>query len=262
MSKKVIDLSSWNQDSKIEWEVLKETVDGIIIRIGYRGYGSSGTLKTDSMFKKYADNCVKYGIPFGVYWYAQDVTQMEAILSAKYVIKVLKKYKLSYPVYYDVEYSGAPNNSGRADSISKMMRTNCAIAFCEQIKSSGLESGIYASEEWFNKMLYFDKLKGYSIWCAKWNNDDGTIGNPPVIKYDIWQYTSKGSICGINKRVDVSLDKSAFINSKKSIEDVARDVIKGVYGNGKKRKDLLIKAGYNYEEVQKKVNELLKRNTQ
>lgn len=259
MNRTVIDLSSWNQDSKIDWRILKENIDGVIIRVGYRGYSSSGTLITDKMFKIYADNCVKYEIPFGVYWYAQDITQTEAILSAKYVIKLLKKYKLNYPVYYDVEYSGAPNNSGRADSLGKMMRTNCVIAFCEQIKSAGFESGVYASEEWFDEMLYFNKLKDYSIWCAKWNKDNGSIGEPPVIKSDIWQYTSKGSINGISKTVDVSLDKSAFITSKQSIEIVARDVITGKYGNGQKRKELLKKAGYNYEEVQKKVNELLKK---
>lgn len=44
----------------------------------------------------------------------------------------------------------------------------------------------------------------------------------------------------------------------KSLEEVAKDVIAGKYGNGETRKKNLIAAGYNPTEVQKKVNELLK----
>lgn len=44
----------------------------------------------------------------------------------------------------------------------------------------------------------------------------------------------------------------------KSVDDVARDVLKGVYGNGEDRKKKLESAGYNYKEVQSAVNRLLK----
>ena len=44
---------------------------------------------------------------------------------------------------------------------------------------------------------------------------------------------------------------------KKSIEDLAKEVIAGKWGNGTDRKDRLTEAGYNYREVQDKVNELL-----
>lgn len=47
------------------------------------------------------------------------------------------------------------------------------------------------------------------------------------------------------------------IVNKKSIDEVARDVIAGKYGNGQERKDKLTAEGYNYEEVQNKVNEIL-----
>ena len=47
--------------------------------------------------------------------------------------------------------------------------------------------------------------------------------------------------------------------AKKSVDEVAREVIAGKWGNGVTRVRLLTKAGYNYYTVQKKVNELLKR---
>lgn len=45
--------------------------------------------------------------------------------------------------------------------------------------------------------------------------------------------------------------------NKKSVLEIAKEVIRGVWGNGSTRKKKLEAAGYNYEEVQEKVNELL-----
>jgi len=44
---------------------------------------------------------------------------------------------------------------------------------------------------------------------------------------------------------------------KKTIDEIAKEVIKGKWGNGKSRKKKLEAAGYNYREVQDKVNEIL-----
>ena len=44
----------------------------------------------------------------------------------------------------------------------------------------------------------------------------------------------------------------------KSIDDIAREVIRGSWGNGKDRKSRLEAAGYNYREVQNRVNQLLR----
>ena len=46
--------------------------------------------------------------------------------------------------------------------------------------------------------------------------------------------------------------------AKKSVDEVAREVIAGKWGNGAKRVYNLTKAGYNYVTVQKRVNEILK----
>ena len=44
---------------------------------------------------------------------------------------------------------------------------------------------------------------------------------------------------------------------KKSVAEIAKEVINGKWGNGTDRKNRLSSAGYNYSEVQAKVNELL-----
>lgn len=46
--------------------------------------------------------------------------------------------------------------------------------------------------------------------------------------------------------------------AKKPVADIAKEVIKGLWGNGADRKKKLTEAGYDYSAVQKEVNKLLK----
>lgn len=46
--------------------------------------------------------------------------------------------------------------------------------------------------------------------------------------------------------------------TKKSVTEIAKEVLQGKWGNGAERKRRLTQAGYNYAEVQKKVNQMLK----
>ncbi len=45
---------------------------------------------------------------------------------------------------------------------------------------------------------------------------------------------------------------------KKSVDEIAREVIRGLWGAGEDRKQRLTAAGYDYEAVRKRVNQLLK----
>ena len=51
-------------------------------------------------------------------------------------------------------------------------------------------------------------------------------------------------------------EKPAFTG--KSIDEIAREVIKGIWGNGSDRKKRLTQAGYDYSAIQARVNQLLK----
>ena len=42
--------------------------------------------------------------------------------------------------------------------------------------------------------------------------------------------------------------------AKKSVDEIAKEVIRGLWGNGGERKRKLIEAGYNYAEVQAEVD--------
>lgn len=63
----------------------------------------------------------------------------------------------------------------------------------------------------------------------------------------------------VQSKVNELCNKSSVkSHTKKSVDTVAKEVIKGDWGNGSDRKARLEAAGYNYKEVQSKVNALLK----
>ena len=55
----------------------------------------------------------------------------------------------------------------------------------------------------------------------------------------------------------MSGNASSNTTNKKTLEEIAKEVIQGKWGNGAARKEALTKAGYDYDSVQDKVNELL-----
>lgn len=67
----------------------------------------------------------------------------------------------------------------------------------------------------------------------------------------------RGFICPKYDSTGTSQKPAQSTTSKKSVTTIAREVIAGSWGNGDARKAALEKAGYNYSEVQKKVNEIL-----
>ena len=62
----------------------------------------------------------------------------------------------------------------------------------------------------------------------------------------------------LNKGLIGWTNDECIVSTKKSVDEIAREVIQGKWGNGTDRKNKLEKAGYNYKEVQTRVNQLLK----
>ena len=190
-----IDVSKYQ--SNINWEQVKTAgVKFVIIRIGYRGYGS-GALVLDPMFEQHFTNARNAGLKVGVYFFSQAVNENEAREEAQGCAYVLNGRKLDYPIYFDTEASGGKN--GRADGLGVEDRTKCAIAFCEEVKAQGYQPGVYASTLWFRKRIDLNQLKSYSIWNAHYN----VAGSP--IACDMWQGTCTARIPGYGGQIDVNI---------------------------------------------------------
>lgn len=247
---KVIDVSKHQGD--IDWAKVKGNIDGAIIRCGF---GSDIRSQDDIKFKANVEGCIKHGIPFGVYIYSYAKSMAGAKSEALHVLRLLEQYKdkLSFPVYYDLEEPGTEKGA-----------VERAIAFGELIEEEGYWCGIYANQYWWQMHLK-DGLDRFTKWVAKYSTEKptGISGT-----YDMWQYSSKGSIPGINGRVDMNICYRDFpaeikgtatvpVPAKKSNEEIAKEVLAGKWGIGVERKNRLTEAGYDYAAIQAIVNDML-----
>ena len=190
-----IDVSKYQ--ANIDWNQVKTAgVEFVIIRLGYRGYGS-GALVQDPKFEEHFTNARNAGLRVGVYCFSQAVNENEAREEAQACVYVLNGRKLDYPIYFDSEASGAGN--GRADGLGVTDRTKCAIAFCEEVKALGYQPGVYASTTWFRKRLDLNQLTGYSIWNAHYD-----VASSPI-PCNMWQGTCTARIPGYGGQIDVNV---------------------------------------------------------
>ncbi|MDR2043747.1 MAG: Ig-like domain-containing protein [Clostridium sp.] len=188
-----IDVSKWN--GAIDWNAVKNSgIAYVIIRCGYRG-STQGALIRDPMYDSNIKGAIAAGLKVGVYFFTQAVNGPEAVEEASMVLDMVKNYKISYPIFLDVESSG-----GRADGISKEARTAVCKAFCETIKAAGYTSGIYANKTWLGTKIDAASLGAYKIWLAQYAAAPSYTG-----RYDLWQYKSNGRVSGISGDVDMNL---------------------------------------------------------
>lgn len=161
----------------IDWNKVKGQIDFAIIRCGY---GDNIASQDDSQWKRNADECTRLGIPFGVYIYSYATTVAQARSEAEHVLRCVKGYKLSLPIYLDLEEPGTESGA-----------TGRAKIFADIIEKAGYWCGIYANLNWWNN--YLGGLGNrYTKWVAQYNSTCDYAGG-----HDMWQYTSQGTVPGI-----------------------------------------------------------------
>ncbi len=203
-----IDVSQFNGD--IDWNLVKRSgVDFAMIRIGYRGYGAAGNFKEDDYFKQNIKEAKAAGLKVGVYFVTQAITTEEAIEEANWVMNKLDEAgfagNLDFPIALDSEFSTAPNHTGRADNLDVQTRTSLCKTFLDIIEENGYTPMLYASTSWLNTQLDMSQLNDYNIWLAQYADKPTYTGH-----YEIWQYTSTGSILGIEGYVDLNVGYIKF----------------------------------------------------
>lgn len=245
--KKGIDISEHN--GSIDFTKVKNSgIEFVILRIGWIGNKENHTL--DKNFEEFYKNAKACGLKVGFYVYSY-VENETAMLSAINWIKNQISGKIhEYPIFLDVE-------DAQISGLSKEVQTNLCKYFCDNFENSG----VYANLDWFKNKLNVSELTNYKIWLAQWTSASMHSAD---FKVDLWQYSSKGKIDGINSNVDMNYCLNCENNEGGSettgqmcLTEVARAVIRGEFGNGEERKTRLTNAGYNYIEVQAKVNDLL-----
>lgn len=180
MSKKAVDISYHN--GIIDFERLKNAVDYVIIRCGY---GQDMTSQDDKQWARNVSECERLGIPYGVYFYSYAKTTARIEGEINHCLRLLQGHTPNLPVFFDSEEKGT-------EGVAK----HNAKRFCDAMLMHGYKAGIYASKSWFEN--YIGDTWGYDLWIARYSNVLG------VDNVDIWQYSSNGSVDGINGRCDVN----------------------------------------------------------
>ncbi len=185
---KGIDCSKWQ--GSIDWNTVKGSDIGFaIIR---EGYGKESPNQVDKQFENNYAGAKSAGIPVGVYHYSYADSVADAKLEAQFCLKNIKGKQLEYPVVFDIE-------DAEMLSLTNQQRTDIVKAFCDTIEDSGYYAMYYCSLNWYNNYLIPSQLSGYDLWLAQWYVES------PTISCGIWQYTEKGSVCGISGNVDMNV---------------------------------------------------------
>ena len=259
MGKKGIDISKWQ--GSVDFNKVK--ADGIQFCIFREGYRRS----IDGQFIEYVKRAKTAGIPIlGVYHfiYVDGATIAENANACIANMKAAGLDPADTWIFADLEYDTWTKAGVK---VTKALCTQYTKEFLDTLKAAGCKKlGIYSNLDYYKNYYDWSQLSEYrkNLWLA-----DYTGG--PDVECAIQQTSSTGKVSGINGNVDMNIlykesmlsndeDKSdgdAPVTGTKTVDEIAKEVINGLWSNGDERKQKLTAAGYDYSVVQNRVNEIL-----
>ena len=191
---KGIDVSHWQHS--INFSSVKESgIEFAILKAG----GSDAGFYTDSKFEENYTAAVAAGLNVGCYYFAGSkfIGEKNGTADAKRFASIIKSKKFDMPIYLDIEAQPTSEKSGI---------TEAAIAFCDHMEKQGYFIGIYASDiSGFKERLDPSVVTKYSSWVARYGKQ------PEYNRYwNMWQYSSTGTVTGITGRVDLDISNFDF----------------------------------------------------
>lgn len=197
---------------------IKRVRDAGYKRIGIRaGYGKNNT---DQKYNQNALAGVNLGVPVILYWFSYAYTVDMAVKEAEYAVEHAKKYWDKCPIAFDLEYDSVRYARTQGVDIDKELATKMAVAFLRRVEELGYIPVIYSNKDYLKNYFDMDKIttqcgKTY-LWYARYAS---AITADERLKADIWQFTSKGTIPGVNGNVDVNEFYTDFETVSKKPEE-------------------------------------------
>ncbi len=195
MAYRIIDVSSNN--GQLDWDTIKSSIDGVIIRIGY---GSDIESQDDSQAIRNMQECERLGIPYGVYIYSYCLNIEEVRSEAAHILRMIQGFNPVLGVWFDMEDAdGYKRNHGLVPEQNGELLTDFCIEFMQIVKDAGYTTGVYANYSYFTNVLNDGRLmsfEGFNRWLAHWGIDE------PSMDCLLWQCTSDAVIDGSSARTD------------------------------------------------------------
>lgn len=192
-----IDVSE--HQGQIDWEAVRESgVEFVILRVGFRGYGSAGNIVADANAQENYRKAKAAGLQVGAYFFSQAVSPEEAEEEADFFLAQTADWELDLWAVYDWEYMG---EDARTADVDARTLTDCTIAFSEKMAAAGHTPMVYFNRTQSERKLYMEELAGYQLWLAMYHDPIETF----LYRPDMWQYTNTGNVPGIAGNVDINL---------------------------------------------------------
>ena len=116
-------------------------------------------------------------------------TVQEVKKEAQYVLDIVKDYKVSYPISYDLDAAGELEKKLTREQQTELVRT-----FCEEIEGAGYRVVVFGDYESLTKQINAKKVP-YDVWY----NRQGMSNN--FQNRTMWRCTNKGKVNGIKGSV-------------------------------------------------------------
>lgn len=197
---------------------IKRVRDAGYKRVGIRaGFGKNNT---DQKYNKNALACVNLKVPVILYWFSYAYNEEMAVKEAEYAVEHARKYWDKCPIAFDLEYDSIRYARTKGVNIGKDLATRMAVAFMRRVEELGYIPVIYSNKDYLKNYFDMDKItiqfnKVY-LWYARYAS---AITVEERHKADIWQFTSKGTIPGVNGNVDVNEFYTDFETVSKEPEE-------------------------------------------
>lgn len=186
---KIADVSAYQ--GNVKWDKAASELDFVILR------ASVGT-SVDTMYKRNASELDRLGIPYHAYHYVKATSKYAAIQEAKVFAKAVEN---TNPLFYVIDAEYSQIRASEARSIMEEFET----ALRDSI-SLGIRVGCYIGHHLYNSWkLDYDRYA--YVWVPRYGKDTGEISGSiqPAYPCDLWQYTSKGHLPGIDGNVDLNV---------------------------------------------------------
>lgn len=255
-----IDISSWQQGINVS---AVQGVDFAIVK------ATQGTGYTSPTFAAQVESTLNGGKLLGVYHY---VSGGNAGAEAAHFVNTVRAYvgRAVLALDWESEENGAWGNVEYLRQVAS-----------EVIRLTGVRPLLYCSQSVLGSVAPVASALNCGLWVAQYANMDATgwqatPWNEGAFTCAIRQYSSSGTLAGYPGWLDLNKfygdsaawKKYAAVNgkpaapasqpaAKKSVSELASEVIAGKWGTGTERVRRLQAAGYDYKTVQDEVNRRL-----
>lgn len=190
--KKGIDVSEHN--GVLDWVSIKASgISFAMIRASW------GHFVEDAQLRRNVEQCVRVGMPYGLYHYSYASNDEEARSEATSFLQLSKQFNnRSYPLNLDME--DADGWKAR-NQVSDAQNLRTIQIFKDIIEGSQEYLTLYMSKSWFDRLRPLNRtlIDSLDAWLAHWG-----IASPSM-DCGMWQYSSDGVVQGSSKRTDMNI---------------------------------------------------------